>query len=300
MEASLQILMNGLIDYAGLYPPASLDMREAVGNYSAYRKSQQARWLGRFVLPASRLGEFASAVTGIGPTLGSEGMPWRLSAIIGNDLAADFKSAADFNKVGPSLEQPAVIDSLEMKAEKSEDILNAMNVLPPGIMPYFEIPIRNDPSPLIATIAKAGGRAKIRTGGVTPAQIPAPAEVARFIAACAKAGVSFKATAGLHHPLRSLRKLTYAPDSPEAMMHGFLNVFLAAAFAKNGMDKEDLAALLQEDGPEAIAFQGTQASWRGYKMPASGLQDARREFAIAFGSCSFEDPWDDLQKAGLL
>ncbi|HKP97171.1 MAG TPA: hypothetical protein VJ385_15585 [Fibrobacteria bacterium] len=300
MEASLQVLMNGLIDYAGLFPPASLDMGAAVRNFAAYRKGPHSAWLGRFVLPASRLGEFANANARLPQPPGSEGMPWRLSVLIRSDLPGDFKNAADFNKVGPSLGQPAIVDTLEMKADRPEAILQALEALPPGIMPYFEIPIQEDPAPLLAAMARAGGRAKIRTGGVTPAQFPAPEVLARFLIACAAAGVPFKATAGLHHPLRALRRLTDAPESPTAVMHGFLNLFLAAAFARDGMDAETLVALLREESPRAFSFRGEGASWRGHKLAGSGLLETRRDFAIAFGSCSFEDPELDLGMAGWL
>ena len=54
----LRILLRGLIDYAGLFPPASLDMADAVRNYAAYREGEHAWALGRFVVPAARLEEF--------------------------------------------------------------------------------------------------------------------------------------------------------------------------------------------------------------------------------------------------
>lgn len=304
MEASLRILMNGLIDYAGLFPPASLDMPTAVGNYADYRKSRQAEWLGRFVLPVSRLEEFSVAAAGLPETRGkgrggaAAEPPFRLSVLIGEDPARDFESISDFS--ASDTHPAAIIDSLEMKVNGIPEIVHAMEQIPAGITPYFEVPIQDDPSSLLSAIGKAGARAKMRTGGVTPPQVPSPAAVARFIAASAKAGVPFKATAGLHHPLRSVRKLTYEPDSPESSMHGFLNVFLAAAFAKAGMDAETLTALLQEESPQAISFRGDEAAWRGHRVEAARLRESRRDFAIAFGSCSFEEPRQDLEKAGLL
>src|SRR5688500_1465263 len=144
MEASLQVLLEGLIDYAGLFPPASLDMDSAVRNYAAYRQSAESRWLGRFVVPAVRLEEFDRAIAGLGP--GSEGKTWRLSALIrngrdnggnGDDLVADLGTLVKFNRKG--LEERGrhvVIDCLEMKAEGEEAILGAMEKVPMGITPY--------------------------------------------------------------------------------------------------------------------------------------------------------------------
>ena len=84
-------------------------------------------------------------------------------------------------------------------------------MLPEGVTAYFELPIDADPAPL----AGGRGRAKVRTGGLTPEAFPAPADLARFLYRCAKARVPFKATAGLHHPIRSMQRCTYEPDSPD-------------------------------------------------------------------------------------
>ncbi|MDB5048454.1 MAG: hypothetical protein JWO30_1525 [Fibrobacteres bacterium] len=305
METSLQILMEGLIDYAGLFPPASLDMDAAVRNYASYARSPQAAWLGRFVLPVSRLGEFSATAAAL-PAPDSREREWRLSALAGSDLTRDLAAIGAFNRnastarAGEIGAQKAVVDVLEMKADGAEAIQAAMEEIPSSLTPYFEIPIQDDPAPLIAAIARAGGRAKVRTGGVTPAVFPSPCALARFISACARAGVPFKATAGLHHPVRSARRLTYEPDSAETIMHGFLNVFLASAFAAKGMDAETVNALLQEESPGAFAFRGEEVAWRGHRIDASQLRTSRRNFSIAFGSCSFDEPKTDLLEAGLL
>lgn len=325
MEKPLRTLLHGLIDYAGLFPPASLDMPGAARRYALYLRSPEAPWLGRFVLPVARLGELSRAWESLDPSArgaapaggsaqaGSVAPPgrWRLSALIGPDPAADFRAIGDFNRaaagVGPvaagaAAEEPQrpVIDVLEMKVASAAEAEAAMAGKPAGVTAYLEVPIHEDPAPLLAAIARAGGRAKVRTGGVTADMIPAPETLARFLAACARAGVPFKATAGLHHPVRSRRPLTYAPDSPVAVMHGFLNVFLAAAFAAEGMDEKTLAALLAEESPRAFRFDGEAVRWRDHALPEPRLRLARRDFAIAFGSCSFEEPREDLREADLL
>jgi hypothetical protein len=299
MEASLRLLMEGLIDYAGLFPPASLDMQSAVGNYAAYRTGPQSSWLGRFVLPASRLGELAEAMNRLEAPPGKDPSPWGLSALIGDDLSADLDSIERFHRNSRLHLHPAFVDAVEMKASKESDIRQAIGKIPQSITAYFEIPIHADPAPLIAAIGRARARAKVRTGGVTPDPFPDPGHLARFIRACARANVPFKATAGLHHPVRSLRRLTYAPDSGRTIMHGFLNVFLAACFARYGMEEKELADLLKEESLAAFAFGRDRAAWLGHEISGTRLQDARREFAIAFGSCSFDEPRQDLEEAGL-
>jgi len=298
MNHSLRDLLSGLIDYAGLFPPAALDMPTAARKY-AERRDGEYRWaLGRFVLPVARLDELEKAAEGILPDGGREGDDfWRLSALGGDDLPSDLNRIAEFNRKRAGA---AVIDTIEIKAGRVGDVENAMSLTPANLTPYFEIPINGDPAELIKSLAETEARAKVRTGGVIADAFPSSFDLARFIKICAEEDVPFKATAGLHHPLRSINKLTYAPDSASAMMHGFLNVFLAAAFAQSGMDVDRLVELLEEKSPEAFQFDGGGVTWRDEMIVRGQLRNSRNLLAIAFGSCSFEEPIEDLKKIGLL
>ncbi|HJS47749.1 MAG TPA: hypothetical protein VJ773_07180, partial [Gemmatimonadales bacterium] len=140
--------------------------------------------------------------------------------------------------------------------------------------------------------------AKIRTGGVTPDAIPAPARVARFLAGCARLRLPFKATAGLHHPIRADYPLTYAPDAPRATMFGYLNLFLAAALLHAGGSEEDAARLLEETRLSAFTFGEHGVRWDGYRLSLADLAESRR-YALGVGSCSFDEPLADLAAAGL-
>jgi hypothetical protein len=157
---------------------------------------------------------------------------------------------------------------------------------------YCELPLENIPA--------GEGFAKIRTGGLTPDAIPTTEALARFIFDAASRPIAFKATAGLHHPIRSERALTYAADSPRAVMHGFLNVFAAAAFAWNGADFRQLTGILAETDPNAFDFLNAELRWRGNVIYTPQIAAARRDFAHSFGSCSFEEPVSDLRRLGLL
>jgi len=304
MNHSLRDLLLGLIDYAGLFPPATLDMSTATRKYAQYREGEYRWALGRFIVPVARLDEFEKAVEGILPDGGwEEDEFWRLSALSGGDLSSDLNRVAEFNKKYATLDSPAgvaIIDAIEIKAARPADIENAMKMTPAKLTPYFEIPIGDDPSELIKSIAETEARAKVRTGGVTADAFPSSFDLARFIKICSEEDVPFKATAGLHHPLRSVNRLTYAPDSASAMMHGFLNVFLAAAFAQSGMEVGRLVELLEEQSPEAFQFDSGGVMWRDEMVVRGQLRNSRNLLAIAFGSCSFEEPIEDLKKIGLL
>jgi len=144
-----------------------------------------------------------------------------------------------------------------------------------------------------------GAFAKVRTGGLTPEAIPTTENLANFLQDSAARRIPFKATAGLHHPMRSLRPLTYASDSPRAIMHGFLNVFIAAAFAWYGED-ELLPDILNEEDTRVFVFAGDVLHWRDYGLTTVQIQAARADFAHSFGSCSFEEPVADLRQLGFL
>lgn len=292
---ALQALLTNLIDYAGLFPPAALAMPSAVRNYAAYRGGEYAWMLGRFVVPVSRLAEFAEAAAPLLPQSGADA--WQLSALCGAELAADVATIAAFNQ---QHEGRAVIDTIEFKADNVAAIEQARALVPEDLAAYVEIPLTQDPRPLLETISEASLRAKARTGGVTADAFPSALQLARFIKACADEDVPFKATAGLHHPLRSLNRLTYETNSDSAVMHGFLNVFLAAAFAQNGMPEEQLAELLEETVAANFQFDLGSVFWRGEMAVRGHLRNTRNLLAISFGSCSFTEPIEDLQRIGLL
>jgi hypothetical protein len=299
VNKTLEVLLTRLIDYAGLFPPASLEMDTAVANYDTYTRSEFRWMLGRFIVPATRLTEFDAALARL-PIAHSK--PWGLSVLLGADRAADVVRIREFNTRPPNSDnsRSALVESLEVRAESSPDIERIARMLPPELAVYFEIPLSGREREWVATVAKCGRRAKLRTGGETADKFPDAAEVIEFVRLCSSANVPFKATAGLHHPLRSAHRLTYQPDSPSALMHGFLNLFLAAAFVKGGIETHLAIELLEEKSASAIQFDSEGVDWRGHRLGWREVAAGRQDFSISFGSCSFTEPIDDLRALGLL
>ncbi|MBS1809571.1 MAG: hypothetical protein JST84_15535 [Acidobacteria bacterium] len=298
---SILFLLDGAIDFAGLFPPASLDMQAAVSNYAKYLASEHAAMLGRFVVPVRRLNEFEEASTKFLPR-GNPVYPWRLSAISSGNLLADLEEIVDFNLFHARDEQAgaAVVDTFELKVETVDNIQRAMYLIPRSLSTHFEIPITTDPSDLLEAIGLARARAKVRTGGITEQTFPALNDLARFIRICAEQRVPFKATAGLHHALRGAYKLTYEKTSDSAMMNGFLNVLLATAFARFDLGEDEIRELLAEKSPEAFTFDQEGVQWRRHRLTAKQLEVARQQIFLAFGSCSFEEPIAELKALQLL
>jgi hypothetical protein len=289
-------LLSGLVDYAGLFPPAALAMDAAALEYARWRRSPEAFMLGRFVAPAARLGELGRSAEALLPKPGA-GEPWRVSALLGTNASADEALVQSFNA---SCAGRAAVDSVELKAATPSEAEASLAALPAGLTAYVEIAPDDTLAAMLAALRRRGARAKIRTGGVVPSAIPEPRDVARFITACAEAGVPFKATAGLHHAVRAEHALTYEAASPRAVVHGFLNVFAAATFARAGTDPSQLEAVLRETQPSAFRFDASSLSWRELRATSETLEATRRDFASSFGSCSFAEPVADLRALGVL
>lgn len=291
MKKSLHLLLAELIDYAGLFPPAALDLPQAVRNYNSYKAGGDAWALGRLVLPAARLGEFAAAAPR------NNASSWYLSALPGSDLAAALDAIAAYNNQHAA--HGFMIDTVEFKAPQPAPIHDALRRVPADITAYVEIPIDNDPQRLIDAIGAAGARAKVRTGGVTPDAFPQPDHLLRFLHCCIASRVPFKATAGLHHPVRDRYRLTYEAASASGTMYGFFNVFLAAAFLNAHLKPDRALQLLNESDPSAFRFDDNGVRWRDHSLDLDQLA-AARQVAISFGSCSFEEPLADLRALDLL
>ena len=258
---SVRALLDRLIDYAGMFPPASLPADDAVANYKTYRCGDHAWMLRWLVVGAADLGHVPRELDGALAVLSDTDEP---------------RAAAIETKRIPLT--PAPFGGEEKKL---------------GERPaYCEVSIQQ-----LEEVQRAGCFAKLRTGGVKLEAIPSLQEVAAFILACGERRLPFKATAGLHHPIRSLHPLTYEAGAPRAMMHGFLNVFMAAAFAWHG--KHNIEPVLTETDAKAFRFDG-RAHWRDWSLDAEQVRDARQRFAHSFGSCSFDEPVHDLEGLGLL
>jgi hypothetical protein len=292
---AVDALLSGLVDYAGLFPPASEGMREALENYASYRTGKDRSALGRFIVPISRLRELEDAGRDLLPS-GPGSEPWRLSVLVADDVRPAAEEMLNFNRLhlpGSSAGH-ALIDVAELKASAADEVGRQRSDLPEFFTAYFEIPTKGNVAPLVKAIARAKARAKVRTGGVTPASIPPAEEVIDFIAACQRENVPFKATAGLHHPVRGSYRLTYEPDSPVGTMYGFLNVFVASALMDTGESKITAIAALEETDRHAFTFDEDAIVWRDKRIRTDQLE-ASRQFAISFGSCSFREPIDELK-----
>jgi hypothetical protein len=295
---SLRALLTGIIDYAGLFPPAALGMAATVRHYAKERAGPDAWMLGRLIVPVARLDEFEREATRLLPRE-PESEPWLISALASPAgdarLRDDLQRITVFNEKHAEADAgSAVIDLIELRAESAAAIDEAIHQLPEDFFAFFEIPIEEDPRGLVAALVGGGAGAKVRTGGPRAANVPSPQHLAQFIAACASAEVPFKATAGLHHPLRHESRAIGGPE------FGFLNVFLAACLARQGASAADLASLLTESSPDAVEIDDLSIGWREHRFRLDQIESCREQVAASFGSCSFDEPRQFLRDLGLM
>jgi len=246
---ALRALVDGFVDYAGVFPPASLTRDIALENYQKYAGSEYSWMLRWLVIGSAEL----------------------------EHVPAEFDGKL------------AVLTEVD---EPRAAVIETKTVVSAGRPAYCEVSIDQ-----LDKLAGKGAYAKIRTGGLKPEAIPSAEDVAKFILACADSRVAFKATAGLHHAIRAEYELTYELDAPRATMHGFINVLMAAAFAWHG--ERDIVPILNETDPASFRFDEA-AHWRDGSISAEQIRDARRNFVHSVGSCSFEEPVQDLIALGLI
>ena len=292
--SAIRALLAGVVDYAGLFPPAGLDMGVAVHNYASYRGHDESWMLGRFVVPVARLDELSAQLR----ALGAQAAPaWRLSALLGADIEADVERARKFNR---EHQGRAGVDTLEGKLDAGDAIRRVAAVAGREFAVFAEIPPDADVESFVAAAKDARINVKIRTGGVTADAFPPPAAVVRFIRCCIASGVRFKATAGLHHAIRGEYRLAYDAAAASGTMFGFLNVLLTAALMAHGLTDTDALELLDERDPGAFTTTPATICWRRSTLDAEQARSTRDHLIVSIGSCSFIEPVDELRSLRML
>ncbi|MBV8343509.1 MAG: hypothetical protein JO190_00775 [Candidatus Eremiobacteraeota bacterium] len=287
LRPSVRAAFAALIDYAGLFPPAQLALPAAQAEYAAARSGPHAWMLGRFILPAAALPAWA-------------GINAPLSVILdaGTEELSRLDAMRERNRAIEAIEVPPKLWAQgETFADAIKSLSRHVDGARAGLDVFVEIPrAAHSPQTLaqtMAAVARAGFGAKLRCGGVTSDAFPTVDEVTDFIAAANRAGVRFKATAGLHHPVRHLDGAT------GISMHGFLNLLAASALAPR-VDTETLRRIVAEEDARAFRFDDASFAWRDERVTADELARMRRVAFVAYGSCSFSEPVADLSALGLL
>lgn len=305
-------LLEGLIDYAGLFPPARLDMASAVAEYRAARGGPHGWLLSRYLCPATRLEELAGVLT---PSMTGGEAPWRLSVIMDGSIA---ESAAAGQAFDAEMDPAARIELAEARLPVASSdgragrevlpmvvpLLRAAASISSRVMPFLEIPVATSAASGIASAvlaiagaAAAEGRpvgAKLRCGGLDAAMFPSSEQVAEFIVACVRHEVPIRATAGLHHPFR------HFDADMDVMRHGFMNLLFATAIATSGASAAVVRAVVGDDDPAAFSVDTGRMAWHDHRVGTATIRRMRSNTFTGYGSCSFDEPVADLARLGLI
>jgi hypothetical protein len=312
---SLKVFLDKIIDYAGTYPPASLDLKTAFNNYLNYIKNSPYNWmLSRFVCAASKLEELneiiqkdkivienpvSFSVVGSSSVHSSEFLD---SVSRDADLIKSFENKYDkLITVGAfEVRLPGDVFSIKGDEVVSEIIKRTAEELAkisgkPIDMFFESKPDENLPylAGAIASFNKSGGKAghKLRTGGVEPSAFPAPGKIAYAFKTCRDFFVPMKCTAGLHHPV------THYNESVKAKMYGFINVFGAGVLhCCHELNSDVLEEILTDEAPGNFRFTDNSFHWKNFYMVLSKVEEARKSLMLSFGSCSFDEPVEDLKE----
>src|SRR5438128_3401630 len=299
--ASLRALLTRSVDYAGMFPPCNVELEPALKNQSEYARSSDSWMLSAFVFPVAQFSDAAVLVPQF-----DKHHQLRISALGGKtenakDFLTELKNAAEtirsFQKEHVDLVSVA---QLEMPAPADVDLakLNEAATLLADLklQAFWETPAESAEQ-TIALLARAKQPAfgyKLRTGGVTPDAFPSSVQIARALLASTKEHVPIKFTAGLHHPVRRFR------DEVKTEMHGFLNVLGAGVLsAEHHWDEAQTIEMLEDQRPNSFEFHDTVLPWRDWAVTIDRLK-APRMFMTSSGSCSFDEPREDLRALNFL
>ncbi len=324
MKKTLKAFTSGLIDYAGLFPPSELDMDTAIHNFAKYREDDLSFMLSNFICPADRLHELNTYKD----ELFSKNPPFRFSVICNcrcelpeftKTLGGHLENIEKFYEHEGSRIKVTTLeirlpefngDKQEVHRLLNQTVRRVNNFLPNDVHVFFETTMdskwKENATALIEAISEHNsqmtnnfrylrGGFKLRCGGVTPELVPERQKVATIIDLCNSHEVPMKFTAGLHHPLRHHSK------ELNTEMHGFLNIFTAAILAHVYKSSEKtILEVLEDENMEHFKFGDTFFAWKKFKVTAEGISEARTALASSFGSCSFDEPVEDLKNAGLM
>lgn len=302
---SLRALVARSIDYAGLFPPTTLSLETALKNHATYLRSSDDWMLSTFVLPVEKFADAAWFISEF-----NRNRPLRISALGPKTTnAIDFFEALrtavkGIREFSGEYENVALVNQLEMPLppDVGMETLSKMRELlgEVRVRAFWEASAPNAER-TISLLAEHNSRAngqpfnfKLRTGGVTPDAFPNSMQIAKVLVAAAKYSVAIKFTAGLHHPIRMFR------DEVNTKMHGFLNVLGAGVLAmEHGWNERQCSLMLEDENADSFHFDDTVFGWRDWKISASKIEK-HRQFVTSFGSCSFDEPRQDLRALKLL
>lgn len=318
---SVELFCRNLIDYAGLFPPAKLNLNEAFENFVNYKNGKYNWMLSNFICPVKKLPEITQLIS----EKFADERKIKISILgRGGHDVDDFKKNffddiavwKEFLNYFPFRVFTNIFEirfpddlNLENDPKKISDFIDFISDyvgsnITHEVFIYLEghqgKDWRKNNKAMIRGIEmhnlkKFDCGYKLRTGGMETYSFPPVEKVTLCIRECLDTQTRLKFTAGLHHPLR------HYFDELKTMMHGFLNIFAAGIIAmRHNISDYGLNEILSDENPDNFVFQNDSFSWKDWNVSSEDIRLARENLVVSYGSCSFDEPIEDLKAIGLL
>lgn len=303
MTESLRRLLQNPIDYAGLFPPASLSMQDALQEYGKAMDGEDEWIVNRFVCPVGRLTECQDVLK---QALSTDGEPaWIDLAVVGTPLTGAGMATESIQKdmaVVKSAFAFADISTFEIKVPLGAEFAGCLSVVKRAfnwfderdVEVYIELPWGQGMTEAMAEAASVidGVGFKARTGGTEPEQFPDPRDFAAFIVEAARLEALNKYTAGLHQPVR------HYDSSTTSYHHGFLNAMVASILATiQDATTHEVEQILNIQEASEFLFTDQGIELQGKKISLKDIDEWWLFFG-GFGSCSYKEPIEGLKRLG--
>ncbi|WP_426566136.1 hypothetical protein ACPPVT_06140 [Angustibacter sp. McL0619] len=258
-------LLRLLVDDAAVFPPGSSPLPVAVADHREHRAARYAGFVGPLLV---RAGDAATTAA-------------LLHAREGLGIALVVRPGADPVVLPTAVDQlqregRALVRGLELPVSDPISLRPATELAVPVWLEVTQSRLGHD----LDAVAAVGANAKLRTGGLTAADVPPSAVLADFIVECVSRALRFKLTAGLHHAVRAVEPASGLDQ------HGIANVLAATAAAVSGGTPGEVRDVLDERDPEQV-----RAGLLG--LGEDDVDRLRARF-VSFGCCGVTDPLYEL------
>jgi hypothetical protein len=314
LKSGIWVFCDHLIDYAGMFPPAGLDINDAFDNYCRYISGRYGWIINNFVVPARKLNELSALVkgsdltklAGISVILSGGRDENEFLANVQDDfkILHDIKSNRNIKVNALEARIPAELTDSENQDELVEFLINFSGLVNNGyedIPVFLEAAMSDDYEKTILNVTESIAcnnipwGYKLRTGGTEPSSFPPAQAIAYAIMCCIEFGIPMKCTAGLHHPIR------HYDEKLDVNVHGFFNVFIAGLMAYAlDLSEEEIIQVVEEEDPYEFDFTDGSVEYGDFGITVKQIAEAREKLMTSFGSCSFDEPIADLKTLGLL
>lgn len=289
-RSALNTVLSGLFDYAGTFPPARLELNQAVAEALSFESTLKRPFLvnNRGVFNSSELTDVAAILN----TAGVANKPFEFSALLiaGDELDRAVTELCNVLGENPFLKMTGI----ELKIGSPLELEQAGKLLGlfSGIRLFLE-PSREIREQAIAYIDQLGAKnhaigLKVRAAGPTAVST---AELANIIKDLTDRGIPLKVTQGLHSPF-------IQGNAPT----GFLTLALATYLSKAGASVGQIEQILRLTDLTPFSYDEGTGSYISFDRVTIELKrciELNHLGIIRIGSCSIREPDEELDRLGL-